>query len=252
MTIAKERLWPWAHPLEQMSLQADLMYNINRWAEEMSIEDMLAETPASLGKVIHLNERLGGVAMNAAKQLPRLDIRFKLQPLSHDLLRVRLDIKPDFTWSDKLHGSIQYFWLWLSDADDQEILQNTKFVLRPETSQLTLDFTIFLAAAPSQLHVRAISDTFFGAEHTVGIDLAQLQMPPVAPRPREVIHMPMASPSSTNLHPDLAELLGNRSLDDLSAIEKQTLHSLFFTRSNVVIAAPSGPAGFKLAMYPLW
>ena len=242
-----ERLWPWSHPLEQSNLSAELMYNINRWVEDMSIEDIVQETPASFGTLIHLNERLGGIAVSAAQQFPRVSIRHRLQPLSHDLLRVCLQISRNFVWSGKLHGHAQYFWLWLSDANDRDILQSSKFVLRQETVDVEIDFMVLLVTIPSKLHIRALSDIWLGSETTVEVDLSKLMLPAKAPPCRRLLQLPY---QSTNLHKDLQNIIETRH-SAFSTFEMQCMHSLFFSSANIMISAPLSNIRYQLLSVPL-
>jgi antiviral helicase SLH1 len=243
-----ERLWPWAHPLEQMSLQADLLYNLNRWAEDMSIEDIVAETSASLGKIIHLNERLGGVAIQAARQFPRLRIESQMQPLSHDLLRVRLAVHRDFVWSEKHHGQTQYFWVWVSDAEDRDILQSRKLIYHESSRSMQVDFTISLAILPASLNIRTLSDTWLSSESILPLSLNTLTLPPVPDRPRKLLDL---SNFSAQMESDLYELVRPRSVI-LSAFELQCMHSIYSSSANVLVCAPLGQARQQLVSTAVW
>lgn len=231
-----------------MSLSADLIYNLKQWADDLQIEDLLEMSAAELGKLIRLNDRLGEVALTAARQFPRLEVAPKLQPLSSDLLRVVCEVEPAFKWNDKLHHRTEYFWIWLSDAEDQEILQITKIAIRPNTTTARVDFNIALTDKPDLLHVRTMSDTWLGSESTTPIPLVDLVLPPQAPSKRKVLDLPF--------HEDLvdqrlAELLRSRKSPQ-AAFEVQCMHSLFFTKANVIIAAPISRSRDNLLAVPIW
>jgi antiviral helicase SLH1 len=231
-----------------MSITSDLMYNINRWAEDMPIEEIALMSPAEFGKIIHQNERLGGIAVTSAQQFPHLSIEHALQPLSHDLLRIRLTVTKDFQWSDKHHGKAQYFWVWLSDEDDRDILQITKVILRDTTTEVSVDFTVLLSAVPSKLHVRSVSDTWLGSESSTEIELSYLVLPTKALPLRKPLDLPY---EPSRVHPDLYELLRQRATI-LSSFEAQCMHSLFFSSANALVAAPSSDARYQLLSVPIW
>jgi pre-mRNA-splicing helicase BRR2 len=52
-------------------------------------------------------------------QFPRLELGAHVQPLTRSLLRIDLTVTPDFAWDDKVHGSVEPFWLLVEDADGE-------------------------------------------------------------------------------------------------------------------------------------
>lgn len=231
-----------------MSLSGDLIYNIKQWADDLTIEELVGMNATELGKLIRLNDRLGEVALTAAKQFPRLEVSPKLQPLSNDLLRVMCEIKPAFQWNDQLHHRTEWFWVWLSDAEDQDILQITKVSVKQNTTMLRVEFNIALADKPEMLNVRVMSDTWLGSESTAAVPLDNLVLPPQAPAKRKVIDLPVRQ---NLLDQRLGQLLTSRkSLK--SAFEVQCLHSLFFSQANVLIAAPTSQSRDQLITVPIW
>lgn len=231
-----------------MSLSADLIYNLKQWADELAIEDLLDLSASELGKILRLNDRLGEVALAAARQFPRLEVLPRLQPLSSDLLRVVCEVKPVFTWNEKLHHKTEYFWIWLSDAEDQEILQISKIAVKPNTTIARVEFNIALADKPELLHVRTMSDTWLGSESTTLIPLTELVLPSAAPAKRKILDLPF---QDSQLDGRLSELIRSRSTLQ-SAFELQCLHSLFFTKANVLVAAPIGRSRDNLISVAIW
>lgn len=229
-------------------MQRDILYNLNRWAEDMTLDEMVLMSASELGKLIHLNERLGDVALTAARQVPRLAIKYSLKPLSHDILRVQLDVSTDFKWSEKMHGRAQYFWVWLSDQEDRDILQISRVIVRENTRDLRVDFTIPLVDIPTRVHIQSASDSWFGGERTIEVDLSALVLPPKPSPPRKVLDIPY---DLNDLHPDLLELVRSRA-DVLSALELQAMHTMFFSDASAVIAAPICDARYRLMSVALW
>ena len=231
-----------------MSLSGDLLYNIKQWADDLAIEDLVEMSANELGKLIRLNDRLGEVALTAARQFPRLEITPKLQPLSNDLLRVVCEVKPVFQWNDKLHHRTEWFWIWLSDAEDQEILQIAKISVKQNTTTLRVEFNIALTDKPEMLNVRIMSDTWLGSESTTVVPLHDLVLPPQAPAKRKIIDMPF---HENLLDERLAQLLQTRQ-GSPSAFELQSLHSLFFSQANSLVAAPVSKSRDQLLTVPIW
>lgn len=212
------------------------------------MEEILEFTAADFGKLIRLNERLGEVALNAARQFPRLSIKPLLQPLAHDLLRVRCEIRPDFQWNDKIHGKTEYFWIWLSDSEDLEILQIRKVTIKSNTVSSSCEFNIALVDKPELLHIRVMSDTWIGSESITEVPLKDLILPPPGPAKRKILDLAFPTPE---LDEDLKEVVRARS-SPYSAFEVQSLHSLFFSQSNVLLSAPFSHSLPEVATVPIW
>lgn len=46
--------------------------------------------------------KMGPVIKRCVNQLPALELEASVQPITRTVLRVRLEIKPDFKWDDKV------------------------------------------------------------------------------------------------------------------------------------------------------
>ncbi|BGP29628.1 Putative steryl acetyl hydrolase mug81 [Rhodotorula toruloides] len=248
----EKRMWPFAHPLAQFDLPADLLYNIERWADDVPISEVAAMSDADFGALVHQNERLGGSATRAARQLPALEISSTLQPLAHDLLCVRIDLRKSFEWSEKHHGSIEAFWVWLEDEENLSILGLARTLIRPHTTVLQLQFTIPVTSAPKSLFVRAISDRWIGAEEELFVDLASLVLPPSPPPHLPLLDLPLLSPHDAfSTLPHLQQLYG-RDSPTFDPVQTQAFHTIFYTPSNALVASPSSASRATLLELAMW
>lgn len=64
-----------------------------------------------------------------ASHIPQIQISAETQPITRTILRVRLQLTPDFTWSDRFHGLQQNFWVWIEDPDQRLILHSEYWTL---------------------------------------------------------------------------------------------------------------------------
>ncbi|GAA5916218.1 hypothetical protein JCM6882_001112 [Rhodosporidiobolus microsporus] len=248
----EKRMWPFAHPLSQFALPPDLLYNIERWADEVPIADVAASSPADFGALIHQNERLGGFAVSAAKQFPSLEISSSLQPLAHDLLRIRLELRKAFEWSEKQHGSLEAFWVWVEDEENLSILSLARVLVRPHTKVLQLQFTIPVTTVPKGLYVRAISDRWIGAEEEQYVDLEGLVLPPPPPPHLPLLDLPLLSAfDAFSKEPQLQTIYGQDS-PTLDPVQTQAFHSVFHTAANVLLCTPSAPSRGTLLELAIW
>lgn len=64
------------------------------------------------------------------EQIPRVELDASIQPITRTVLRVRLAIKPDFHWNDRVHGTgSESFWIWVEDPDNNHIYHSEYFLL---------------------------------------------------------------------------------------------------------------------------
>ncbi|GAA5928999.1 hypothetical protein JCM3775_006708 [Rhodotorula graminis] len=248
----EKRMWPFSHPLAQFSLPPDLLYNIERWADDIPITDIAVMSDADFGALVHQNARLGSFAVAAARQFPSLAISATLQPLAHDLLRVRIELRKTFEWSEKQHGSLEAFWVWVEDDENLSILQLARTLVRPHSTTIHLTFTIPVAKAPKSLCVRAISDRWIGAEEEHYVDLDGLVLPPVAPPHLPLLDLPLvATGDALGKQPHLRDLYGHET-PTLDPAQTQAFHTVFHSSSNVLLCSPSAPSRGTLLELAMW
>ncbi|GAA5976618.1 hypothetical protein JCM5350_006700 [Sporobolomyces pararoseus] len=248
----EKRMWSFVHPLAQFGLPSDLVFNIEKWADDLPIYDIAAMSDADFGAIIHQNERLGGFATRAARQLPSVEISTSLQPLSHDLLGVRIELRKAFEWAEKHHGTAEAFWVWVEDEQNLSILQIARILVRPHSTVIRINFTIPVTTVPKALYVRAISDRWIGAEEEYVVDLDGLVLPPPPPPHLPLLDLPLLSAfDSFTQHPALRELYGQES-PTFDPVQTQAFHSVFHTSSNVLVCSSSAPSRGSLLELAIW
>jgi len=238
----EKRMWPNVdHPLRQFNLQAQLLHNLSQWADDWIADDLAAMDAGELGELIHMNEKHGSALKTAAQQFPKVEITYSLRPLGHDILKIPVQVTRLFTWSSKVHGATEPFWLWIEDVDGSEIAQIFNLSFRPGTETVEVDFVLSLpdGRPPSGMIIRWISDTWVGAESEVEIWFESLSMPAYAGN-----HTPRL-----DRLPSLQPLaIRNRSVQNafagrvprFNAIQSQVLWSLLHTQLHSLICAPIG------------
>lgn len=252
VSVRAERMWPFNHPLGQFDLSADLMYNIERWADELSLREISAMSDAEFGALVHQNERLGGFAIKAARAMPSLSISHSLQPLTHDLLRVRLELGRDFEWSDRYHGSAEAFWVWIEDEQSLSILQMTRILVRPSTKIVRHEFIVSVeSTVPSALHIRVVSDRWMGAEDVHTIPLQDLIMPLAPPPHLPLLDLPLLSSERAFTEPTLRNLYMTET-PTFDPVQTQCFHSLYHTSNNSLICSPSASHRGTLLELAIW
>lgn len=248
----EKRLWPFDQPLKQFQLKSDIFYNLERWADEYAVAELAAMSADELGELVHLNKHHGLAILTAAKQFPTAQLSYKLRPLGANVLKIEVRVKKAFSWSTKLHGSGEPFWLWVEDEEGSAILQLAHLIFRQETEKLDVSFVIAIPAgkAPSSVTLRFVSDRWMGAEDELPVPLDELVMPSRATSHTPRLDLPFLNVNALR-HPFLQEALSNRFFS-LGAIQTQTFWSLVHTRSHALVAAPVGAGKTTMAQLVIW
>jgi antiviral helicase SLH1 len=244
----EKRMWPFEHPLAQFDLSQEVLYNLQHWADELSVAEIAAQNAAELGQLIHMNERHGTALVKAAKQFPTVVLTHLLRPLSSDLLKICIHVAKDFEWSMRLHGSAEPFWLWVEDHEGVEIIQWSHLLLRQNTAALEIDFVIPIRGSkpPSSINIRFMSDRWMGAEDEVSISLESLVMPKFSDCHTPLLDLPFLPGSAVK--DAVAHHLPFR---DFNGIQTQCFWTLAHTNQNTLICAPTGCGKSTLAMLAL-
>ncbi|KAK4699669.1 hypothetical protein P7C70_g6591, partial [Phenoliferia sp. Uapishka_3] len=247
----ERRMWSFNNPLRQFDLSPDLIYNIEQWADDYAPSDIVAMSAAEFGKLIHQNERLGAIAISAARQLPSLKVTHSLQPITHDLLRVRLVLSRDFEWNEKKHGTVEAFWVWIEDSDQLSILQVARVVVRESTKQLVQEFVVPVTSTPTSLFVRIVSDRWLNDEEPHLIDLNHLVMPIQRPDPLPLLDLPLLQVRDALKDPRVRDAYASQ-MTALDPVQTQSFHTIYHTGNNALICAPSAPSRGTLLELAIW
>ncbi|KII95222.1 hypothetical protein PLICRDRAFT_661155 [Plicaturopsis crispa FD-325 SS-3] len=248
----EKRLWPFDQPLKQFQLKADVFYNLERWADELSPAELAAMSAADIGKLVHLNENHGLAILNAAKQFPAVHIDHSLRPLGFDVLKIAVRVARAFEWSSKVHGSVEPFWLWVEDHEGTTILQLAQLVFRDNTAILDVDFVISVPQGkpPPLVTIRFVSERWMGAEDEVAIPLESLVMPSPSNTHTVSLDLPFL-PLSVCRTPVLEDLFGAR-IQNFNAIQTQIFWSLIHTRLHSLVCAPTGCGKSLMGQILIW
>ena len=89
--------------------------------------------------------RMGPTVKNCVEQIPAISLASSIQPITRTVLRVRLTIKPEFKWNDKVHGcTSEPWWIWVEDPDNNHIYHSEYFLLhKKQVCEKTEEFCCF-------------------------------------------------------------------------------------------------------------
>ncbi|CAH1724972.1 activating signal cointegrator 1 complex subunit 3 [Aphis gossypii] len=188
------------------------------------------------------NQNVGAAVKKCAMQLPYIEAVESVQPITRTILRINLELFPEFEWNDRFHGKTSVaFWIWIEDPETDMIYHWEQFlitknqVVRKETQKLI--FTIPLVEPlPSQYILHCTSDRWLGTTFTTPLTFQHLIIP----------HSHASVTDLLELQPLPLSALKNQNYQSLynfthfNPIQTQIFHCLYHTDNNVLLGAPTG------------
>jgi activating signal cointegrator complex subunit 3 len=236
------RIWWFQHPLRHFT-NLDLGV-IVKLEEANATHDKLVDMEASeIGHMMH-HVRLGDKVKRFVNQIPKLEIEASIQPITASILRVTLIVKPAFEWHDRSHGTVQPWWIWVEDGENEMIyhseylLIHKKMTTDRHAEPLRLEFTIpVFQPLPPQYYVKAISDRWVGVSQSVAVSFHHLILPDQISEHTDLLDLqPLPV---TALQNKKFEAIYDR-FDHFNPVQTQMFHTLYHTDSNVLLGAPTG------------
>lgn len=245
------RMWSFSHPLSQFDLPGDLMLHVEEKAADIPLVEIGAMSDSEFGKIINLNDRLGGIATKAAREMPALEISHSVKPLANDLIKVTLRMRRGFDWNDNRHGKVEPFWVWIEDEAGLSILSMTRIAVRAATDMIVHDFFVPASLDAQSLSARALPDRWISDDEPYLISLSGLVLPPPPPANTQLLLLPLL-----NLEQAFADALMQgvyqREMATLDTIQTQTLHAMYHTQNNVFLAAPDSNSRSLMLELATW
>ncbi|KZT66005.1 Sec63-domain-containing protein [Daedalea quercina L-15889] len=248
----EKRLWPFDQPLKQFQLKREVLYNLERWADDYSVAELAAMSAAELGQLVRLNEHHGSAIRDAAKQFPTVGLTYKLRPLGANVLKIEVRITKQFNWSSRIYGSSEPFWLWIEDDEGINILQMSHLVFRQTTDALDVDFVISIPEGrrPPSATIRFVSDKWMGAEDELTIPFDDLVMPAASGSHTPRLDIPFLPVSV--LHNPVVEKHMSQRVHSFNALQSHAFWSLVNTPLHALLCAPTGCGKSTLAQVMIW
>ena len=238
----EKQIWWDASPLWQVSgwlLPPDIVKKLADSGEPL--DELCSMSAGELGSLAR-HPNMGPRIASVLRQLPYLDITPSVQPITRGILRVTLSIVPDFDWVDRVHGSVEPWWIWVEDAENQRIYHHEYLALTKKQysagEPIVLSFAIpMFEPLPSQYWVHAVSDRWLGLEAVREISFRHLVLPERHPPHTELL----------DLAPLPVAALGNpgyqsfyTSFTHFNPVQTQIFHSLYHSDVPVLLGAPTG------------
>ncbi|XP_003701996.2 activating signal cointegrator 1 complex subunit obelus [Megachile rotundata] len=232
--------WNFMTPLCQFScLPSEIIDKINTF--ELTLERLNDMNVKEIADILH-NHKVAALVKKCCEELPALEMEATVQPITRTVLRIRLQINPQFRWNDKIHGKTsESFWIWIEDPDNDFIYHHEYFIMTRKMvyNNLTQELVMTIPLhepLPSQYIVRATSDHWLNCANMIPLTFHDLILPEIYPPYTDLLQ----------LQPLPVKALKEISFEQLykfshfNPIQTQIFHCLYHTDNNVLLGAPTG------------
>ena len=258
LSLAKSidrRMWPFEHPLGQLDMvNTDLCSRLNSADQRLNNIEFMREMGANeLGSTIHF-ERMGRTLYDAAWQFPVLHVEAVAQPITRTIVRLFVHITPDFQWTPRLHGSAQHWWIWIEDAETDDLHHSSPWTLTRTMigNKQTLCFTVPVRfPPPPQYIIRVVSDHWIRAEATATVSFRTMNLPESEAGFTPLLDLPPLPLTALN-HPQLQTIYGKTIGHFFNPVQTQVFHTLYCTTESVLLGAPTGSGKTLAAELAMW
>eukprot|EP01117_Protostelium_nocturnum_P007948 TRINITY_DN2836_c0_g2_i3.p1 TRINITY_DN2836_c0_g2~~TRINITY_DN2836_c0_g2_i3.p1 ORF type:complete len:1451 (-),score=559.69 TRINITY_DN2836_c0_g2_i3:47-4399(-) len=255
LTLCKmidRRLWSFQHPLRQFpNVTNEILYKLEQ--KNCDIDKLTDMEAGEIGILVN-HPRLGSQIQRIVRQFPKLEIGATVHPLTRTVLRIDLEIFANFEWDDRIHGSVDPWWIWIEDGENEVIYHSEYLILNKKQigDVFKVSFTIPITEPlPPQYFIHAVSDRWLGAECVEPISFKHLILPHIHPPHTELLDLEPL-PLQALKNPEYEKLYN---FSHFNPIQTQIFHTLYYTNNNVLLGAPTGSGKTitaEIAMFKLF
>ncbi len=236
--MVAHRIWKSQSPLRQFKNVPEVVSRKLERKSDIEWSRYFDLTPSDLGELVGV-PKMGRTLHKLVHQFPKLDLSVQVQPITRSMLRIELNILPDFEFDINVHGYSQLFHIIVEDVNGENVLHHEMFSLTRGNSdeEHSLLFTVpVLDPLPPLYFIRVISDRWLQGEASIPVSFDSMILPQKFPPPTELLDLQPLPPAALG-ESALAQLYGFK---EFNPIQTQTFHELFKTSRNTLICAPSG------------
>lgn len=186
--------------------------------------------------------KVADLIKKCALEYPQVEVESSIQPITRTVLRVKLSIKGEFYWNDRVHGKVsESFWLWVEDPDNNTMYYSEHFTISKfnviHKEAVDMAFTVPLAEPlPSQYLVRITSERWIGCSFTHILSFRDLILPESYPPHTDLLELqPLPVKALKN-----SKFQALYKFSHFNPIQTQIFHCLYHTDHNVLVGAPTG------------
>lgn len=203
------------------------------WSEYFNLSD-----PSEMAQAIR-DDASAKKAFELINKFPKLSMKCSIQTLTPTLLRLELDVLPEWVWDPKYHNNAESFVLLVEDTNGEKILYSDSFLVRRHyiNQEHLIDFTVSIdTPVPPNYFVTLISDKWLHCEYRIPVVLNSLRLPKKFPPPTPLL----------DLHPvpvtdlKVPEFIDAFDFKFFNKFQSQVFNTLYDTNENVFVGIVKG------------
>ncbi|CAA9987030.1 pre-mRNA-splicing helicase BRR2, putative [Plasmodium knowlesi strain H] len=272
--MVERKMWGTMSPLRQFGLLSNELIRIIE-KKNITFRNYLN---MSLNEYITIfkNKKIAKNVYKLVHHFPKIELNAYIQPINHRMLKVELNVTPDFIYNPKYHGNFMLFWVFVFDISSESMLHYDLFSLKRggvansaninafnETSQLykegeqsgdTLDdhlLTFFVPINENPFYiVKVVSDKWLECESTINLYLKDIILPSKVSFSTPLLDL-QALPVNTLKFEEAKKFFHSRNITHFNPIHTQIFPSVYEMGGNVIICSSPGryyltPAEFAI------
>lgn len=179
------------------------------------------------------------LAYDLLRQFPKVSLECQAQPVSPSMIRVLVDVYPEWEWNWKVHGSSESFLLLVEDCDGEQILYDEIVKITPKTVNrgFAVDFTVPTTdPLPPSMFVTLISEKWLHSQWRSPVKMFDIHLPKALHSLTEVLDV-QSVPKSILKNEKFEETFA---FSYFNKFQSQCFHSLMNTNENVFLGLAKG------------
>jgi len=237
--MVERRLWLSQCPLRQFKgVPETIVRKLEK--KEIAWDRYYDLKPGDLAELVKL-PKMGKTLHRLVHQIPRVELAAHVQPVSRGLLRVRLEVTPDFQFDPKVHDYAQTFHVLVEDVDGERVLHHEPLQISHARceNEHCVDFCVPVSdPPPPQYFLKVVSDRWLHATATLPVSFRHLILPRRHPPHTELLDL-QPLPASALGSDRLAGLFGGPEVR-FNPVQTQCFQALYESDENALVCAPNG------------
>lgn len=237
--MVEKKTWASQSPLRQFSNIPEVIARKLEKNSDITWERYYDLKAQDLGEMVKI-PKMGKTLYKYVHMFPKLELSAQVLPITRSLLKVDLNITPDFQFDPQVHDYNQLFLIIVEDVNGEKILHHENFSLTCDyaSDDHLISFIVpIFEPFPVQYFVKIISDRWLHSETTLPLSFKSLLLPAKFPPPTELLDLqplPVSAIKNSKFHKLFSHLR------QFNPILTQTFSALFESDENVLVCAPSG------------
>ncbi|ODV87149.1 hypothetical protein CANARDRAFT_174242 [[Candida] arabinofermentans NRRL YB-2248] len=236
--MVEKRLWLTNSPLRQFPNAPIEVIQITErsmtpWKHYLNLNDEY-----EVGQAFK-SDRYGRLGFELLGKFPRISVETSIQPITSTLVKIEVEVLPQWVWDTSIHGYSQSFKMIIEDCDSEKILHiDTLVVMKEYVNQphiIDCVVPLFDTTQPNYF-VSFISDSWLHCETKDPIMLMNLIVPKKFPAPYSL--MTIHSTPTSDLGID--EFSTVFPFENFNTLQSHVLNSAYNSQDNLLFCCSKG------------